>query len=45
MYYLLGMPLSKWYGWGQNIYAPCDGKIITMKDEGNGKVHLDIGTA
>ena len=31
-YYLLGMPLSQWHGWGQNIYAPCDGKIIVAKD-------------
>ena len=31
-YYLMGMPLSQWYGWGQNVYAPCNGKIIEVKD-------------
>ena len=31
-YYLLGMPLSQWYGWGQDVYAPCDGKILTARD-------------
>ena len=31
-YYLLGMPLSQWHGWGQNIYAPCDGKVLVAKD-------------
>jgi murein DD-endopeptidase MepM/ murein hydrolase activator NlpD len=28
----MGMPLSEWYGWGQNVYAPCNGKIIMAKD-------------
>lgn len=31
-YYLLGMPLLHWFGWGQNVYAPCDGKILRVKD-------------
>ncbi len=31
-YYLLGMPLARWFGWGQNVYAPCDGKILSVKD-------------
>ena len=31
-YYLLGMPLSQWYGWGQNVYAPCNGRIVVAKD-------------
>ena len=31
-YYLLGAPISQWYGWGKNVYAPCDGKIIIVKD-------------
>jgi len=31
-YFLLGMPLSKWYGWGRSVYAPCDGKIVVAKD-------------
>jgi murein DD-endopeptidase MepM/ murein hydrolase activator NlpD len=28
-YFLLGVPLAQWYGWGQDVYAPCDGKIVT----------------
>jgi murein DD-endopeptidase MepM/ murein hydrolase activator NlpD len=41
-YYLLGIPLSQWYGWGRNIYAPCNGKIITVKDglKERQRVHL-----
>ncbi len=41
-YYLLGKPLSHWYGWGQNIYAPCDGRIIVAKDglKERQRVHL-----
>jgi murein DD-endopeptidase MepM/ murein hydrolase activator NlpD len=31
-YYLPGVPLSEWYGWGQNVYAPCDGRIIVARD-------------
>ena len=31
-YYLLGVPISKWHGWGKNVFAPCDGKIIFAKD-------------
>lgn len=31
-YYLFGMPLKRWHGWGQNVYAPCDGKILSVKD-------------
>ena len=31
-YLIAGMPLQKWYGWGQNIYAPKDGIIIDVKD-------------
>jgi hypothetical protein len=31
-YYLLGMPLENWYGWGENIYAPTDGTVIVARD-------------
>ncbi len=43
-YYLLGKPLPHWYGWGQNVYAPCSGKIIIAKDglKERQRVHLLI---
>ncbi len=43
-YYLLGMPLSSWYGWGQNIYAPCDGEILKVRDglKERQRVHLIV---
>lgn len=31
-YYVFGMPLARWYGWGQNVYAPCDGVIVEARD-------------
>jgi hypothetical protein len=31
-YLLLGVPLNKCYGWGQEVYAPCDGEIIKAED-------------
>lgn len=31
-YLLLGVPLSEYYGWGQNVYAPCDGTIVQAED-------------
>ena len=31
-HFLLGTPLPKWYGWGQNVYAPCDGLVLVVKD-------------
>ncbi len=31
-YLFLGVPLNKCYGWGQEIYAPCDGEIIKAED-------------
>ena len=31
-YYVMGIPLPEWYGWGQSVYAPCDGKIIKATD-------------
>lgn len=31
-YYTLGVPLKRCYGWGEDVYAPCDGKIIKVRD-------------
>lgn len=31
-YLIFGIPLNKCYCWGQNIYAPCDGEIVTAED-------------
>ncbi len=31
-YLIFGVPLDKCYGWGQEVYAPCDGKIIKAED-------------
>jgi murein DD-endopeptidase MepM/ murein hydrolase activator NlpD len=31
-YLLFGVPLNEYYGWGQDIYAPCDGTIIQAED-------------
>lgn len=31
-YLLSGVSLNKCYGWGQEIYAPCDGEIIKAED-------------
>lgn len=31
-YLLLGVPLRKFYCWGEKIYAPCDGEIVAMID-------------
>jgi hypothetical protein len=31
-YLFFGVPLNKCYGWGQEIYAPCDGVIIKAED-------------
>lgn len=31
-YLFFGVPLNQCYGWGQKIYAPCDGIIITAED-------------
>ena len=31
-YLFSGVPLNKCYGWGQEIYAPCDGEIIKAED-------------
>lgn len=29
---LLGLPLEKFYCWGEKIYAPCDGEIVAIID-------------
>lgn len=41
-YLFVGVPLSKCYGWGQEVYAPCDGKIIKAEDgyKERPRVHL-----
>jgi hypothetical protein len=31
-YLFLGVPLNECYGWGQEVYAPCDGEIIKAED-------------
>lgn len=31
-YLLFGVPLHKYYCWGQEIYAPCDGIVVQTKD-------------
>lgn len=31
-YYIFGVPLKKCYCWGKEIYAPCDGKVVDVKD-------------
>jgi murein DD-endopeptidase MepM/ murein hydrolase activator NlpD len=41
-YYAMGVKLEECYGWGQEVYAPCDGKIVTVKDgvSERSRVHL-----
>jgi len=43
-YILFGIPLSDWYGWGKNIYAPCDGKIIVARGGLKERKRLNIIT-
>lgn len=31
-YLLFGAPLSEYYGWGQTVYAPCDGTVVAAED-------------
>ena len=31
-YLFFGVPLNQCYGWGQEVYAPCDGEIIKAQD-------------
>lgn len=31
-YFLFGVSLDNCYGWGKEVYAPCDGKIISAED-------------
>ena len=42
IYYLSGIPLSRWYGWGREVYAPCSGRILIVKDglKERQRVHL-----
>ncbi len=29
-YLVFGIPISDYYGWGQEIYAPCDGVVVRV---------------
>lgn len=31
-YLIFGVPLNQYYGWGQDVYAPCDGTIVQAED-------------
>lgn len=31
-YLLYGVPLHETYGWGEGVYAPCDGEIVAAED-------------
>jgi len=31
-YLLLGVPLNKYYCWGQPVYSPCDGRVVAAQD-------------
>jgi len=31
-YLLFGVPLSEYYSWGQEVYAPCDGIVVQAED-------------
>ncbi len=31
-YYTIGVKLEECYGWGQEVYAPCNGKVLTVRD-------------
>lgn len=41
-YLFSGVPLNKCYGWGREIYAPCDGEIVKAEDgyKERQRVHL-----
>ncbi len=39
-YLLLGVPLDKCYGWGQPVYAPCDGEIVKAEDGYNERLRV-----
>ena len=32
IYLIFGVPLNKCFSWGQEIYSPCDGKVIKASD-------------
>ncbi|WP_283175704.1 M23 family metallopeptidase [Lysinibacillus sp. Bpr_S20] len=31
-YLLFGVPIEEYYGWGQDVYAPCEGVIVKAED-------------
>ncbi|MBC1414452.1 M23 family metallopeptidase [Listeria welshimeri] len=37
---LLGLPLRKFYCWGEKIYAPCDGEIVAVVDGISERKHV-----
>jgi len=37
---LLGIPLNKFYCWGEKIYAPCDGEIVAIVDGISERKHV-----
>ncbi len=39
-YLLLGVPLNQCYGWGQPVYAPCDGEIVQAEDGYNERLRV-----
>jgi murein DD-endopeptidase MepM/ murein hydrolase activator NlpD len=42
-YLLFGVPLKEYYGWGQKIYAPCDGVVVQAEDGYKERVRTNIG--
>jgi murein DD-endopeptidase MepM/ murein hydrolase activator NlpD len=41
-YMLFGVPLKKCYGWGAEIYAPCDGEIVMVEDGVQERANVNI---
>lgn len=41
-YFGVGVKLEECYGWGQEVFAPCDGKVVTVRDgvSERNRVHL-----
>ena len=31
-YLIFGLPISQYYCWGEKVYAPCDGRVVLVKD-------------
>lgn len=41
-YLLFGAPLHEYYCWGQKVYAPCDGIVITAEDSYEEHTHTNL---